>query len=134
MSVVVCLFFHLYVIPAHMLMIFVFSNSIVLFFFSTLQKFFLLISAVLAAAQADVSHLAAGNSLDGYHYPKPAIPFESQGYAYPKPEIAFNLPQQSSGYVYEKPRNPLVYPEQKPLIIPAPTTPRPLPTVRKPPN
>lgn len=119
--------------PMNMLMKLFFSYSVFFKFrlFYIFQRVFLLISAVLAAAQADVSHLAASNSLDGYHYPKPAIPFESQGYSYPKPEIQFNLPQQNSGYVYEKPKNPLVYPEQKPLILPAPTTPRPSPTVRK---
>lgn len=54
-------------------------------FFSlfSLQKIFFLISAVLAAAQADVSHLA-GNSLETDY-----------------------------GYVYAKPNNPLVYPEEK---------------------
>lgn len=85
---------------------------------------------MVAVVRADVSHLAAhsANSLDGgYHYPKPEIPFD--GYVYEKPQVSFELPQQ--GYVYEKPAQPLIYPEQKPVVIitPAPTTPRPLPTV-----
>ncbi|XP_031616648.1 proline-rich extensin-like protein EPR1 [Contarinia nasturtii] len=66
------------------------------------MTFFLLISAVIAAVQADVSHLSRGNSLDGYEYPRPAIPFESR----PIESVV------SNGYVYEKPKNPLVYPEK----------------------
>lgn len=83
---------------------------------SYFQKLLLLVSAVLVACRADVSHLSAGNSLDGYYYPKPAIPFESQGYVYSVPEVKLELPKptKGSGYYYEKPNNPLVYPKQKP--------------------
>lgn len=51
-----------------------------------LQKQFLLVSALLAVAHADVSHLIADNSLDGYYYPQPVQQYSQQdGYVYEKP-------------------------------------------------
>lgn len=83
-----------------------------------LQKHFLLISALfVAVTRADVSHLIADNSLDGYYYPQP-IRDEPQGYVYDKPLVRFEVPTQpvdtDGGYLYGAPSNPLSYPENKP--------------------
>lgn len=82
-----------------------------------LQKLFLLISAVLAAANADVSHLAIDNSLDGYYYQQQPYAPDNEGYVYSVPSVD-DYPDQSQnvidqGYVYEPPRIPFVYPEKK---------------------
>lgn len=76
-------------------------NGVTSIYFYTLQKFILIVAAVLAAAHADVSHLSAANSFDGYGYPAP----KSGGYEYPKPQIAFEY-----GYHYPAPKVQLTLP------------------------
>lgn len=86
------------------------------FFLFHLQIWFLLISAVLAVANADVSHLAIDNSLDGYYYQQQPYAPDNQGYEYSIPQVDdYPEPSQNvdQGYFYAAPSNPLVYPAKK---------------------